>query len=129
MMMMMTTIKVAPRPPRTPPSPPYDFPLYNTPLPSAPTMSDNKIEQTPTSREKTAFAEKVKFAGNLNKLFSKAENISGFPNKPDEITIPHAQVICKELNEGKLPKQLRFFSGGNNGINELRIHATTRLKD
>ena len=31
------------------------------------------------------------------------------------------------MNEGKLPEQLRFFSSGNSGINELRIHATNKL--
>ena len=33
-----------PRPPRMPPFPLYDFPLYNTPLPSPLMMSDNEIE-------------------------------------------------------------------------------------
>ena len=39
-------------------------------------MSDNdKIERIPTSRKKVAIAEKVKFSENLNKLFSKADEI------------------------------------------------------
>ena len=99
-------------------------------------MSDsNEIEQT--SREEVAIAEKVKFSENLNKLFSKPEEISNKNdkqkplfddaeslNKPDEMTIPQAQVTYKELNKGKLLDQLRFLSG----INELRIHATKELK-
>ena len=44
------------------------------------------------------------------------------------MTIPQAQMIYKELNKGKLPKQLRFFSGRNSGINGIRIHATNKLK-
>ena len=106
-------------------------------------MSDNdKIERIPTSRKKVAIAEKVKFSENLNKLFSKADEIfnkndkqkpmfddEGSLSKPDKMTIPHAQVIYKKLNEGKLPKQLRFFSSGNSGINELRIHATNKLNN
>ena len=44
------------------------------------------------------------------------------------MTIPEEQVIYKESNEGKLSKQLRFLSGGNSGINELRIHAKNKLK-
>ena len=32
------------------------------------------------------------------------------------------------MNEGKLPEQLRFFTGGNSGINKLRIYATNKLK-
>ena len=44
------------------------------------------------------------------------------------MTILQAQVNYKELNEGKLPEQLRFYSGGNSGINKLRIHATNKLK-
>ena len=50
------------------------------------------------------------------------------PSKPDEITISQAQVIHKEMNEGKFPEQLRFFTGGNIGINKLKIHATNKLK-
>ena len=75
------------------------------------TSDDNKIEQTLTSREKVAFAEKLKFSENLNKLFSKADEIfnkndeqkpmcddAGYPSKTDGMTIPQAQVIYKELN-------------------------------
>ena len=127
-----------PRLPRTPPPPRYGFPLYNAPLLLPPTMSDNnEIKQTPASREEVAIAEKVKFSENLNKLFSKPEEISNKNdkqkplfddveslNKPDEITIPQAQVTYKELNKGKFLEQLRFLSG----INELRIHATKELK-
>ena len=48
--------------------------------------------------------------------------------KPDEMIILQAQVIYKELIEGKLPEQLRFFTGGNSEINKLRIHATNKVK-
>ena len=44
------------------------------------------------------------------------------------MAIPQAQVIYKELNKRKLPKQLRFFSGGNSGISEFRIYAMNKLK-
>ena len=81
-------------------------------------MSDNdKIERTPAVGEKNAVAEKVKFSEKLSKLFSKANEIfnkngnqkSLFDHaepfsKSDEMTIPQAQVIYKELNKGKLPK-------------------------
>ena len=81
-------------------------------------MSDNdKIERTSAVREKVAIAEKVKFSEKLKKLFSKANEIfnkngnqkSLFDHaepfsKPDQMTIPQAQVIYKELNKGKLPK-------------------------
>ena len=48
--------------------------------------------------------------------------------KLDEMIISQAQVIYKELIEGKLPEQLRFFTGGNSGINELSIHAMNKVK-
>ena len=56
--------------------------------------------------------------------FDDAESLS----KLDEMTIFQLQVIYKELKKGKLPEQLRFFTGGNSGINELRIYATNKLK-
>ena len=56
--------------------------------------------------------------------FDDAQSLS----KPDEMTISQAQVIHKEMNEGKFPEQLRFFTGGNIGINELKIHAMNKLK-
>ena len=104
-------------------------------------MFDDEIERTPAAREKVAIAEKVKLSENVNKLISKASEIlnkndnqkslfndTESLSKPDEMTIPQAQVTYKELNKGKLPKQLRFFSGGNSGINKLWIHATNKLK-
>ena len=91
---------------------------------------DDEVERMPTSRENVTVPEIVIFSENLNKLFSKADKIFNENNeqkplfhdaeplnKPDEMTIPQAQVIYKELNEGKLPEQLRFFSGVNIGIN------------
>ena len=42
------------------------------------------------------------------------------------MNIPQAQVIYKELNEGKLPKQLRFFLSGNSGINKLRMNTCNK---
>ena len=93
------------RPLRTPPTPPYDFPLYNTPVPSPPT-SDGQIERTPAAREEVPITEKVKFSENLNKLFSKADEIFnkndeqkpsfddvGSLSKPDEMAISWAEVI------------------------------------
>ena len=65
------------------------------------------------TREKGAFAEKVRFSENLNKLFPKAdavfENNDQKPfeeveslSRPEMTTIPHTQVMFRELNEGKL---------------------------
>ena len=31
--------------------------------------------------------------------------------------------MLKELNDGKLPEELKFFSGGSNGGNEFKFHA------
>ena len=129
------------RPPRTAPPPPYDFPLCNTPLLSPLISDDDKIEWTPVAREKVAIAEKVKFSEKLSNVFSDANEIlnkndyqkslsdeAESLSKPDEMTIFQAQVIYKDLNKGKLPEQLRFFTDGNSGINKLRIHATNKLK-
>ena len=95
-------------------------------------MSDDDIERMQAAREKVAIARNVKFSQNLNRLSSKADKIfkkyDESLSKPDEMTIPHAQVVYKELNEGKLPEQLRFFSGGNSELNELSLHAINKLK-
>ena len=39
-----------------------------------------------------------------------------------EIMIPTTQTLFKKLNDGKLPEQLKFFSGGRNGGNEFKLH-------
>ena len=82
-------------------------------------------------REKAAIAtgeKKVRFLENLSKLFLDADNI--FDNRKTdidddlpEITIPKTQTMFKELNNGKLPEELKLFSGGTGGGNELRFHA------
>ena len=83
-----------------------------------PTTSNNyAVERMPASREKVAIAEKLKLSENINKLFSKADETFNKNNcqkallvdaesisKPDEMTIPQAQAIKKELKKGKLPK-------------------------
>ena len=105
------------RPPRTPPPSPYDFLLYNSPLPSPLISDDDEIERTPAAGEKVAITEKVKFSEKLSKVFSEAVAIfnkndhqklsfddAESLSKPDEITISQEQVIYKELNEGKLPE-------------------------
>ena len=108
-----------PRPPRSLPPPPYDFSLYNISLSSLPPTTSNNyaVERMPASREKVAIAEKLKLSENINKLFSKADETFNKNNcqkalfddaesisKPDEMTIPQAQAIKKELKKGKLPK-------------------------
>ena len=107
-----------PRPPRTAPTPPYDFPLYNIPLPSQPISDDNEIKRTLAAREKVAIAEKVKFSEKLSKVFSEADEIlnkndhqkmlfddAESLSKPDQMTISQTQVIYK----GKLPEKIEVF--------------------
>ena len=78
------------------------------------------------TREKVAVVKKFRFSENSNKLFPKANAV--FENndqklfddaeplsRPGRMTISHKQVMFKELNERKLPNQLKFFSGGNSG--------------
>ena len=43
------------------------------------------------------------------------------------MTIPQTQVVFKELNKGKLPKQLKFFSGGSSRGSELKISAMEKI--
>ena len=75
-------------------------------------FDDDEIERMPASREIFAIVEKVKFSENLNKLFWNVDEIfnkndeqkPSFDDaeslgKPDEMTIPQAQVIYKELND------------------------------
>ena len=132
-----------------PSPPPFGLPQYNPPSPSI-SEDDNEIEKdlTPaqkillgdtaealplTIREKNAVAEKVTLSKNLNKLFPKAEAVFENNNqkpfddeellsRPEMKTIPHMQVMFIELNEGKLPNQLKFFSGrSSGGDSELKI--------
>ena len=69
---------------------------------------------------------KVRLSEKLNKLFPKADPVFENNNQkpfddagplitPEMVTISHTQVIFKELIEGKLLNQLKFFSGGSSG--------------
>ena len=58
------------------------------------------------------------FENDNQKLFADAEPLS----RPEMTTIPHTQVMFKELNGGKLPNQLKFTSSGNSrGSSKLKI--------
>ena len=43
------------------------------------------------------------------------------------MTIPQTQVIFEELNEGKLPEQLKFVSSGGSGSSGLKIRAVQKI--
>ena len=82
--------------------------------------------------EKTSAAvKKVKFSENLNKLFPKADEIFNdqkidFGDDDDlpkhEIMIPNTQTLFKELNDGKLPEELKFFLVGSDSGNKFKFH-------
>ena len=134
-----------------PPAPPFGLPLYNPPSPLI-SKDDNEIAKdlTPAqkfllgdtakappfaAREKVAVAvaEKIGFSENLSELFPKADVVFENNNqklfadaeplsRPEMTTIPHTQVMFKELNEGKLSNQLKFTSSGNSrGSSKLKI--------
>ena len=77
------------------------------------------------------------FSESLNKLFPKADEIFNDQIIIDvdddddlpkhEIAIPNIQILFKELNHGKLPEELKFFSGGSNGGNEFKFHAMQNI--
>ena len=43
------------------------------------------------------------------------------------MTIQQTQVMFEELNEGKLPEQLKFFSSGSSGRSGLKIRAIQKI--
>ena len=75
----------------------------------------------------TAVPKKVKFSENLSKVFPKADKFFDNELKNDdisyaelsEITIPNTQLLFKELNDWKIPDELKNFLGGNDGANAL----------
>ena len=79
----------------------------------------------------TAAPKKVKFSENLSQVFPKADEFFDNELKNDDInyddlskvTIPNTQLLFKELNDGKIADELKFFSGGNEGGNALNFHA------
>ena len=87
--------------------------------------------------EKTATAapQKVEFLDNLSKVFPKADQFfdNELKNKDSnydelsEITIPNTQSLFKELNDEKIPDELKFFSGGNEGANALKFHVIKNI--
>ena len=65
------------------------------------------------------------FENNSQKPFDDVEPLS----RPEMTTISHTQVMFKELNKGKLPIQLKFFSGRScGGGSELKIHAMEKVR-
>ena len=130
-----------------PPSPTPSFgPLpYSPPLPS--TDSDIEDDLNPTQKflhedipqqEKIAVAveektKTVRFSENVNKfpkadeIFDDNEKINIDNDDLPGITIPNTQTLFKELNDGKLPEELKFFSGGTDRGNELRFHAMQNI--
>ena len=78
----------------------------------------------------TAAPKKVKFSENLSQVFPKADEFfdnelkNGNINydKLSEVAMSNTQSLFKELNDGKIPDELKFFSGGNEGGNALKFH-------
>ena len=99
----------------------------------------DKITKQPfVVEENVAVAEKVRFSENLNKLFPKADAVFENNNQKKfgaaeslsrpEMTILQKQVMFKELNEGNLPRQLKFFSGGGSRGSELKISKMEKIE-
>lgn len=79
----------------------------------------------------TLAPKKVKFSENFSKVFPKSGEFFDNELKNNDINydelskimIPNTQSLFKELNDGKIPDELKFFSGGNEGANALKFHA------
>ena len=61
-------------------------------------------------------------------MFPEANDIFESDYQPSilekgKITVPNVQTMIKELNEGKLPEKLKFFSGEEKEKNLLKAHA------
>ena len=93
-------------------------------------------EKTAVGEKTSAAAKQVRFSEYLNKLFPKADEIfndqknyvgDGGDLPKHEITIPNAQTLFKELNDRKLPEELKFFSGRTDGGNEFKFHAMQNI--
>ena len=131
------------------PAPPiFDLLLHHLPLPSFDSNDDSDIEEeNPIQKfllgdrpqkeklqpaEKTAL-KKVRFLENLNELFPKADEIFDNQTIDDdlpEITIPNTQIMFKELNNRKIPEELKLLggSGGRNySGNEFKFHAMPNM--
>ena len=66
----------------------------------------------------------------LSKLSPEADEIFDNQKIDDdlpEITIPNTQTMFKVLDNRKIPKELKFFTGGNDGDNELKFHAMLNI--
>ena len=72
----------------------------------------------------------------MNELFPKADEIFN-DQKTDvddddlskhEIMIPNTQTLLKEVNDGKLPEELKFFSGGSDSGNEFKFHGMQNIR-
>ena len=73
-----------------------------------------KIERLLYNLKKKTTAKKVKFSGDLAKIFPEGNEIvksNKLPNinEKNEILISNAQEMIAELDQGKLPDQLKFF--------------------
>ena len=86
-------------------------------------------------KKTSAVVKKVRFSENLNELFPKTDEIfNGRKIAVDddddlpkhEVTIPSTQTLFKELNDGTLPKELKFFRGSDGG-NEFKFHAMQNI--
>ena len=69
--------------------------------------------------------EKFRFSENLTKVFPAANDIFELDHQStilekEEITVSNVQSMIKELNKGKLPDQLKFFSGEEKEENLLK---------
>ena len=136
----------------SPPPPSFVPPPYYPPPPSRSIDDHNdddiKKDLNPTQKfllgekivaavgeKAAAVVKKVRFSENLNKLFPKADkafngqkiDIDDDDLLKEEIAIPNTQTIFKELNDGKLPEELKFFLKGSNGGNELKIHTMQNI--
>ena len=66
---------------------------------------------------------KIEFPDSVSKIFPNAHKIDAdsdeFDNKSDDESISEVQMTVRELNDGNLPSNLQFFSGGKKNEEKL----------
>ena len=75
---------------------------------------------------------KVRFSENLSKVFPEANDIFELDHQPEilvkeEIIVSNVQSMIKEINKGKLPDQMKFFSDKEKEENLLKTHVHKKV--
>ena len=97
---------------------------YSKPVTSLTDKTENTIELMPKVKERPPKPEEITFSDKLSKLFPEDnEKMAEQEEKISDLPLKDLEKMFSKIDQGEIPKELKFFVGGRNDEFENRVRS------